>query len=75
MSSVLRINMSSLAVSEAPSPGEDALLGGRALTSHIVAAEVDAEADPVSPEAKLVIAPGLLGGTAATTSGRTSWAG
>ncbi len=31
--------------------------------------------DPLGPESKLVLAPGLLGGTAATTSGRTSFGG
>jgi aldehyde:ferredoxin oxidoreductase len=60
-------------VREEPASQAHALLGGRALTSRIVAAEVDAEIDALSPEAKLVFAPGLLGGTAATTSGRASF--
>ncbi len=75
MSKILRVDMSRLRVSEAPAPEAYRLLGGRALTSHIVAEEVDPRTHPLSPEAKLVFAPGLLGGTAITTSGRTSFGG
>lgn len=72
---VLRVDMTRQQVSEEPAPEAWRLMGGRALTSHIVAAEVDAAAEPLGPEAKLVFAPGLLGGTAITTSGRTSFGG
>jgi len=72
---VLRVDMSRLRVSEEPMPDAWRLLGGRALTSHVVASEVDARVHPLAPEAKLVLAPGLLGGTAVTTSGRTSFGG
>jgi len=65
--------MSRLRVSEEPVPDAYALLGGRALTSRIISDEVDARTDALAPEAKLVFAPGLLGGTAITTSGRTSF--
>lgn len=67
--------MASLRVSEQPLPDAYRMLGGRALTSRIIAEEVDADVDPLAPEAKLVFAPGLLGGTAVTTSGRTSFGG
>lgn len=73
MSKILRVDVGSERVREEPVPDAWRLLGGRALTSHIVAEEVDASIDPLSPEAKLVFAPGLLGGTAITTSGRTSF--
>ena len=73
MALVLRVDMSRLRVSVESTPDVWRLLGGRALTSHIVASEVDPEDDPLSREAKLVFAPGLLGGTAITTSGRTSF--
>ncbi len=73
MSKILRVDMSRLRVSEEPAPEAYRLLGGRALTSHIIADEVDAAIDPLSPGSKLVFAPGLLGGTAVTTSGRTSF--
>jgi len=47
-------------------------LGGRGLTSTIVAAEVDPECHPLGPNNKLVFAPGLLSGTTAANSGRNS---
>ena len=47
-------------------------LGGRALTSRIVSQEVPPLCHPLGRENKLVIAPGLLGGTAAAISGRIS---
>jgi len=47
-------------------------LGGRALTSSIVAREVPPECDPLGPDNKLVIASGLLSGTNAPNSGRVS---
>jgi aldehyde:ferredoxin oxidoreductase len=47
-------------------------LGGRGLTSTIVAAEVHPQCHALSAENKLVIAPGMLTGTSATTSGRVS---
>ena len=75
MAHILRVDMARLHVESEAAPTEYALLGGRALTSAIVAREVDAGADPLSGEAKLVFAPGLLGGTAITTSGRTSFGG
>ncbi len=52
--------------------GEYAGLGGRALTSAIVSKEVPPLCHPLSGENKLVIAPGLLSGTAAAQSGRIS---
>jgi aldehyde:ferredoxin oxidoreductase len=52
--------------------GQYAGLGGRALTSAIINNEVPADCHPLGPENKLVIAPGLLSGTAAATSGRLS---
>lgn len=73
MPRIIRIDMHRLDVREEPVPAEWALLGGRALSSRIISTEVDANTAPLSPDAKLVIAPGLLGGTAITTSGRTSF--
>src|ERR1700694_4630737 len=72
---ILRVNLSDLAVSREDVPAEYNLLGGRALTSRILLREVDPACDPLGPESKLAFAPGLLGGTAATTSGRTSFGG
>ena len=52
--------------------GEYAGLGGRAMTSTIVAKEVPPTCHPLSGDNKLVIAPGILSGTAAAMSGRIS---
>ncbi|MEI7590315.1 MAG: aldehyde ferredoxin oxidoreductase C-terminal domain-containing protein, partial [Deltaproteobacteria bacterium] len=47
-------------------------LGGRALTSTLVAKEVPANCHPLGKDNKLVIAPGLLSGTVGAMSGRLS---
>jgi len=47
-------------------------LGGRALTSAIIAKEVPPLCHPLGANNKLVIAPGLLSGTSAVCSGRMS---
>ena len=46
--------------------------GGRAMTTAVVAGEVPPDCHPLGPENKLVIAPGLMSGSAASTSGRLS---
>jgi len=56
---------------EAP-VGDYAGLGGRALTSAIVSKEVPPSCHPLGAHNKLVISPGLLGGTVAAMSGRLS---
>jgi len=74
MDKILRINMGAQGgpkFAEAP-VGEFAGLGGRGLTSTIVAREVPPTCHPLSQENKLVIAPGLLSGTTAAMSGRLS---
>ncbi len=52
--------------------GEYTGLGGRALTSSLVAKEVPPLCSPIGAENKLVIAPGILSGTIAAMSGRIS---
>lgn len=52
--------------------GSYAGLGGRAMTSAIINAEVPPGCHPLGQHNKLVIAPGLLSGTAAVMSGRLS---
>jgi aldehyde:ferredoxin oxidoreductase len=74
MDKILRINMSG---SNGPAITTEGLgsyagLGGRAMTSTLVAKEVPATCHPLSAENKLVIAPGLLSGSAAAMSGRIS---
>jgi aldehyde:ferredoxin oxidoreductase len=77
MDKILRINVGSEggpAATAAP-VGEYAGLGGRALTSAIVSKEVPPLCHPLGGENKLVIAPGLLSGTAGAQSGRISVGG
>lgn len=52
--------------------GEYAGMGGRALTSAIIAKEVPPMCHPLGAENKLVIAPGMLSGTTGAMSGRLS---
>ncbi len=74
MDKILRIHMGPQA---APSftiedIGKYAGLGGRGLTSAIIASEVPPTCHPLGLDNKLVIAPGLLSGSAASMSGRVS---
>lgn len=74
MDKILRIDMGADGgpkASETP-VGDYAGLGGRALTSAIVSKEVPPLCHPLGEDNKLVIAPGLLSGTAAAMSGRIS---
>jgi aldehyde:ferredoxin oxidoreductase len=74
MDKILRVNMGAEGgpkFSEDPL-GDYAGLGGRIMTSTVVAKEVDPLCHPLSAGNKLVIAPGLLSGTTAVMSGRIS---
>jgi aldehyde:ferredoxin oxidoreductase len=74
MDKILRIDMGAEGgpkINEVP-VGDYAGLGGRAMTSAIVAKEVPPTCHPLGADNKLVIAPGLLSGTAAAMSGRIS---
>ncbi|MGE5476405.1 MAG: aldehyde ferredoxin oxidoreductase C-terminal domain-containing protein [Bacteroidales bacterium] len=75
MDKIIRINMSTLSATTEMAPAEWVSLGGRALTSTIVAAEVKPTCHALGPNNKLVFAPGLLSGTAAASSGRLSVGG
>jgi aldehyde:ferredoxin oxidoreductase len=72
MDKIFRVNMSDLSTKVEAVPAEWVGLGGRALTSTIVAQEVIPTCHPLGPNNKLVFAPGLLSGTAAANSGRMS---
>ncbi|HEY3309966.1 MAG TPA: aldehyde ferredoxin oxidoreductase C-terminal domain-containing protein [Desulfuromonadaceae bacterium] len=72
MDKILRVNMTDLTTKLETVPANWAGLGGRGLTSTIVAAEVPATCHPLGENNKLVFAPGLLTGTAAANSGRLS---
>jgi aldehyde:ferredoxin oxidoreductase len=72
MNKIIRINMTDLSSKTETAPAAWAGLGGRGLTSTIVAAEVPPTCHPLGPNNKLVFAPGLLTGTPAANSGRLS---
>ena len=59
----LRVNMATKTCVFEEIPQEYAGLGGRALTSTIVAREVPPTCTAIGPHNKLVFAPGLLGAT------------
>ncbi len=75
MDKILRVNMTTLKAKFEDVPQKYSLLGGRGLTSTIVADEVPPTCHPLGPNNKLVFAPGLVTGTTAPSSGRLSVGG
>jgi aldehyde:ferredoxin oxidoreductase len=75
MNKIFRVNMTDMTTRVETVPPEWAGLGGRGLTSTIVAAEVPPLCHPLGPNNRLVFAPGLLSGTPAAQSGRLSAGG
>jgi aldehyde:ferredoxin oxidoreductase len=75
MAVIYRVNMSDLSVRVEEPSEEYQSLGGRALTSAIVAGEVPPTCHPLSSENKLVLAPGILSGTGSPCTGRLSAGG
>ncbi len=72
---LLIVDMTSQTVSTEPFPDEWKYLGGRGLSAKILLRDCDPKCDPLGPENVLVMAPGLLAGSAAPTSGRISIGG
>ncbi len=72
---IFHIDVKEKEVLQQEAPKKYQLLGGRGLTSKILLDEVDPTCEPLGPKNKLVIAPGLLGGTTAPCSGRLSIGG
>jgi aldehyde:ferredoxin oxidoreductase len=72
---LIRVDMSNYTVSIEPYPSDWKILGGRALSARILLEECDPECDPLGPDNVLVLAPGVLAGSAAPTSGRLSVGG
>ena len=72
---ILRIDMKRKKILKQMVPEKYFLLGGRGLTSKILLDEVDPTCEPLGYKNKLIIAPGLLGGTSAPCSGRLSIGG
>ncbi len=72
MFKIIRVNMSNLSIQSEEIPEAYQGLGGRGLSSTLIAKEVDPACSAIGPYNKLVIAPGLLGGTNCANSGRVS---
>jgi aldehyde:ferredoxin oxidoreductase len=72
---MIRVDMTRQTASVEPFPDDWKLLGGRALSARILLEECDPGCDPLGPDNVLVMAPGVLAGTAAPTSGRISIGG
>ena len=69
---LIYVDMTSETVSIEPFPEEWKLLGGRGLSAKILTADCDPNCDPLGPDNVLVLAPGVMSGTTAPTSGRIS---
>jgi aldehyde:ferredoxin oxidoreductase len=69
---MIRVDMTSQTATVEPFPAKWRLLGGRALSARILLEECDPKCDPLGSGNVLVLAPGLLAGTSAPTSGRIS---
>ncbi len=72
---LLYVNMTDQTTSYEPFPDDWKLLGGRGLSAKILTKECDPACDPLGPDNVLVMAPGVLSGTTAPTSGRISIGG
>ena len=70
---LIRVNMTTATVTVEPYPEEWQLLGGRALSARVLLTECDPMCDPLGPDNVLVMAPGVLAGSSAPTSGRISF--
>ena len=69
---IYRVNMTTLTATSEDVPEKWKGLGGRGLTSTIIAQEVKPTCNPLGRFNKLVFAPGLLAGTPCPNSGRLS---
>src|SRR5210317_1810271 len=75
MRKLIRVDMTEGKIQVEELAPEYAALGGRGLTSGIVAKEVPPLCHPLDPSNKLVVAAGLLAGTTCANSGRLSMGG
>ena len=72
---ILRVNMDRLESNWESISSEYERLGGRALIAKILLTEVPPQCEPLGPNNRLIFAPGLLGGTSLSSSGRLSIGG
>lgn len=75
MARLLRVDMTEARVTFQDLPDYLKGLGGRGLCSAVVFHEVDPLCNPIGPNNKLILAPGLLAGTNCANSGRISVGG
>ena len=69
---LIYVDMTNQTVSIEEFPEEWKLLGGRGLSAKILTKDCDPTCDPLGPDNVLVLAPGVMSGTTAPTSGRIS---
>ena len=72
---MIRVDMTTQTATVESFPAKWRLLGGRALSARILVEECDPKCEPLGAGNVLVIAPGVLSGTSAPTSGRISIGG
>jgi aldehyde:ferredoxin oxidoreductase len=72
---MIRVDMTKQTATVEPFPAKWRLLGGRGLSARILVEECDPKCEPLGPGNVLVMAPGVLAGTSAPTSGRISIGG
>ena len=75
MAKILRVNMTERTATFEEVPEKYRLMGGRWLTSTITADEVPPTCHPLGPYNKVILAPGIVSGTNAPSSGRISVGG
>jgi aldehyde:ferredoxin oxidoreductase len=75
MGKILRVNMTDRTATFEEVPEKYRLMGGRWLTSSITADEVPPTCHPLGPYNKVILAPGIVSGTNAPSSGRISVGG
>jgi len=68
----ITVNMSKKTTDVGDVPEKYRGLGGRGLTSVMINTEVPPKCDPLGPENKLIVAPGLLSGTSLVNTSRIS---
>ncbi len=73
--SILRVDMQTLGARRSVAGESLAMLGGRGLVVRVVLGEVKPGCDPLGRHNKLLMAPGVLGGTSAPCAGRISVGG
>ncbi len=72
---MIRVDMTRQSASIEAFPEKWKFLGGRALSAKILLEECDPDCDPLGADNFLILAPGLLAGSSAPTSGRLSVGG